>query len=151
MSNIYLYEPIIEQCNHTLLQVLQNFAQTGEDVRMIDLIARYAFDVLFATSTGKQPGFLSKSLDTARILEAMEGWKFHSIVYGSYMRFHPIIASVFGFINRRSSFQRQISQYVSAGIDKETCVAVVLAGFVYTLTPIPYAVTARSSIAMRCA
>lgn len=62
---------------------------------MTEIIARYAFEVLFTTSTGKRPGFLSKTtLDVPRLLSALEGWKVYSIAYRSYMRFHATITKV---------------------------------------------------------
>ena len=64
MSNIFHYEPTIDECNQALLQALADYAETGEDVNIADVVARYAFDTLFATSTGKRAGFLAGSVGT---------------------------------------------------------------------------------------
>ncbi|KAK3067754.1 hypothetical protein LTR53_015182 [Teratosphaeriaceae sp. CCFEE 6253] len=92
MGNIFHYEADIERCNDKLLQVLARYADTEETVKLSDPLASYAYDVMYATTTGQKPGFLERPIDAARIRSAMQDWKFYAVVHGTYVRFHPIIA-----------------------------------------------------------
>jgi cytochrome P450 len=89
MANIFDYEKDIEACNIKLLDKLRKYAATGEKVKLADLVAAYAYDVMFATTTGQEPSFLDGAPNSNRLLTAMESWKFYSVLSGSYLRFHP--------------------------------------------------------------
>ncbi|KAK3696038.1 hypothetical protein LTR37_018180 [Vermiconidia calcicola] len=119
MANIFTYEPIIDQCNGALLQKLVIHAQLGEEVDLADLISRYAFDTLFATSTGRQPGFLTKRLDHSKISDAIKNWKFRAVAFGTYMRFNAIIAPLM----RRtdiSNLERYVFEHLNMAADAES-------------------------------
>ena len=117
MANVFRYEPYIDMCNASLLQALLNYTRSGEEVNLHDLIARYAYDTMFATTVGSSPGFLANSLDISKLAEAMENWKFLAILHGSYMRFHPIIAKVLHMFNYRRSVERQIAHHLGTNIN----------------------------------
>ena len=112
MANIFQYEAQIDECNKALLQALVQYAQSAEEVKLADLIARYAYDTMFAITTGEQRGFLKKSLNTSKLTDAMESWKLRSIAHGSYLRFHAIIDKVLKCLNLRTTFEQQISAHL---------------------------------------
>jgi hypothetical protein len=91
MANIFSYEKEIEACNGRLLKALRQHAATRKAVKLADIIAAYAYDVMFATTTGQAPSFLDTPADAARLYTAMRSWKFYSIIHGCYLRFHPFI------------------------------------------------------------
>lgn len=95
MANIFRHEADIDMCNDALLRVLIEHAHSGEVVNLADLIARYAYDTAFRVSVGESPGFLRGTMNITAIKEALDQWKFRSVLSGSYMRFHPIIARLF--------------------------------------------------------
>ena len=52
----------------------------------------------------------------------MESWKFNAIAYGSYLRFHPIIAKILRLFNQRSNYERQIATHLNIEVnDKDGC------------------------------
>ena len=120
MANIFHYEANIDRCIHDLLQALFSHSESGEDVDMAELIARYAYDTLFATTTGKAPGFLTRPLDIAKLTQAMTNWKLQAVAYGSYLRFHRIIRTVLGLLNSRQSFEYQLLEQLDIDTDRQS-------------------------------
>ena len=112
MANIFQYEAQVDECNKALLQALVQYAQSEEEVKLADLIARYAYDTMFAITTGEQRGFLKKSPNTSKLRDAMESWKLRSIAHGSYLRFHAIIDKVLKCLSLRTTFEQQISAHL---------------------------------------
>jgi hypothetical protein len=112
MSNIHRYEPQINACNEAFLKVLKQHAESGEPLDFSDLIARYAFDVMFATTTGKKAGFLDYKLEVVKILAAMGQWKLLSIKFGTYFRILPPFAQIASVIDI-NRFDRQVLKHLS--------------------------------------
>lgn len=58
---------------------------------------------MIATTTGQHAGFLDdqpeKSIKT--IDKTLDDWKFHAVLYGSYLRYHPYITSILGVFGYR--------------------------------------------------
>lgn len=105
MANVFHYERDIQACNRKLLDNLRLHAGNGNTVKMPDLIACYAYDVLFATTTGQQAGFLDRPRDATKVARAIRDWKFHSVLYGSYLRFHPLIDAAVKLIDGSKNFE----------------------------------------------
>ncbi|TKA75434.1 hypothetical protein B0A55_04878 [Friedmanniomyces simplex] len=101
MANIFHYEADIEACSTKLLSTLTGYAATGKIVKMSGLLTSYAYDAMFATTTGQKPGFLDRPKDAARLKTCMENWKFLSVLGGSYLRFHPIITRALNTISAK--------------------------------------------------
>ncbi|KAK3657300.1 hypothetical protein LTR56_002440 [Elasticomyces elasticus] len=112
MANVFLYERDIEACTKKLMDTLAGFAATGETVNMSDLITCYAYDTMFATTTGQEPRFLARPMDASGIKTAMENWKFYSVLYGSYLRFHPIITRAFNLIFTKPEPAAEIASHL---------------------------------------
>lgn len=124
MANIYSYEPLLDKCNLALLQALVGHAEDGGDVDLSMLIARFAYDTMFCTTTGSAPGFLEGKEDLSSLVQAIESWKFHAVLYGSYLRFHPTIAKGFQWLGLGTGVKRAIARRFNT--DKATanlCIA----------------------------
>lgn len=107
------------------------YAATGETIDMANLIFRYSYDVLFATTTGAQPGFLHRPASATRVEATVENWKFLSMLNGSHLRFHPILSRAARFFDPRTSMERRLSQYLEVPANAavlEACAAIVVAG-----------------------
>lgn len=115
MANVYHYETAIEACNQKLLETLAQYADTGEAVKMSNIIACYAYDVLYATTTGQQSTFLDRPMDAQNITSAMESWKFWAVLNGSYMRFHPLIRQVIRLCNPSNKAEREVKNHLDIG------------------------------------
>ncbi|KAK5734093.1 hypothetical protein LTR17_009221 [Elasticomyces elasticus] len=113
MANVFLYERDIEACSKKLVETLAGFAATGETVNMSDLITCYAYDTMFATTTGQEPRFLDRPMDASGIKTAMKNWKFYSVLYGSYLRFHPIITRAFNLIFTKPEPAAEIASHLA--------------------------------------
>ena len=94
MANIFRYEADINACNRKLLERLEKHAENAQPVKIASLIAAYAYDVLFATTTGQTAGFLDEPSDTAKVTAAVSGWKLHAVLNASYLRFFPCISQL---------------------------------------------------------
>ncbi|KAK5679074.1 hypothetical protein LTS10_008731 [Elasticomyces elasticus] len=113
MANVFLYERDIEACSKKLVETLAGFAATGETVNMSDLITCYAYDTMFATTTGQEPRFLDRPLDASGIKTAMKNWKFYSVLYGSYLRFHPIITRAFNLVFTKPEPAAEVASHLA--------------------------------------
>lgn len=111
MANIFQHEPEINRCNAAVLQSLLRYAESGKELDLCDLIIRYAYEIMFATTVGHAPGFLSQQLDVSKLLQEVDDWKFHTLLYGSYFRFYPVIAKLFGLLPYHKSLQQRVSRY----------------------------------------
>ena len=58
---------------------------------------------MIATTTGQNAGFLDDQLEKSikTINKTLDDWKFHAVLYGSYLRYHPHIASILGVFGYR--------------------------------------------------
>ncbi|KAK5724179.1 hypothetical protein LTR17_013561 [Elasticomyces elasticus] len=113
MANVFLYERDIEACSQKLMETLAGFAATGETVNMSDLITCYAYDTMFATTTGQKPRFLDRPMNASGIKTAMKNWKFYSVLYGSYLRFHPIITRAFNLIFTKPEPAAEVASHLA--------------------------------------
>jgi hypothetical protein len=94
MSNIFRNEHLIDICNDKLSAIFTNSAHTGDTINISNIIARYAYEVMFATTTGQFAGFLDVDADPAKVDRALKDWRFYAILYGSYLRYRPFIAAI---------------------------------------------------------
>ncbi|KAF2173103.1 hypothetical protein M409DRAFT_49590 [Zasmidium cellare ATCC 36951] len=108
MANVYRNEHLIEKCNHQLLRLLSNAAETGESVQLSPLLARYAYETMLATTTGQFAGFLQIDPDADRIQAQMKDWKFFAVLYGSYLKYHPLIAKILKKCGVRGDSQHEL-------------------------------------------
>lgn len=118
MANVNFYQYDIEACNFKLLDALAAHATSGESVKISDIIASYAYDVLFATTTSQPAGFLDHPKDVAKVVGAMRDWKFHCILYGSYLRFHPLNDAMMKHIDGRGTMKAQLLQHIPADLGR---------------------------------
>ena len=152
MANIFRYEADIDTCTQRLYQTFAKYAKSGESVRVSDLIACYAYDVLYATATGQNAGFLERPVDAQKITSALDNRKFLSVLYGSYLRFRPSVYAAIRALWPKVNAERQILDHLDvddahkrsaavqmlladSGEDEnhakrttEACVALILAG-----------------------
>ena len=112
MANIFQYESNIEKCNDLLLQTLAELDRGDDEVDLADLVVRYAYDILFATTVGAPPGFLASQLNTAKLTDAAEKWKFMSVIPGSYLRLHPVITGVIKLFGLCKAYDRDIRKHI---------------------------------------
>lgn len=87
MSNIFQYDLKITACNKAFATVLDSKAQNGGSFNLSDLVLRYTFDLLFATTVGANCRFLNnksdlKKSDLKKINDAIISWKASSITSG---------------------------------------------------------------------
>ena len=108
MANIFRYEADIDKCNQKLMETIAKYAKSGEDVKISDLIACYAYDVLYATTTGQSAGFLDRPVDTKKITSALENWKVLSVLHGSYLRLRPSIYAAIRALWPKANAEGQI-------------------------------------------
>ena len=146
MENVFRYEPAIEKCNNALIEALTRSATSEHEIDLSDLIARYAFDMLFSTTVGNAPGFLDGSKDVSKLTDAMRTWKLHAILHGSYMRFYPRVSKILRWMGFGGNYERLVSKHLKVATDAsedrcafderrdldgdavEACLALVMAG-----------------------
>jgi len=147
MANIFYCETDIEACNLKLLDTFAKYAATGETVKVSDIIAYYAYDVLYATTTGRQPGFLGRPMHMRKVTSALESWKSYGVLYGSYLRFRPFLDAAYKKLGLAGNAKDHISEdfdidddhpkhLLRKGSDEpkhardmfDPCVAMILAG-----------------------
>lgn len=58
---------------------------------------------MIATTTGQNAGFLDDQPEKCiqKIDKTLSDWKFHAVLYGSYLRYHPYITSILGVFGYR--------------------------------------------------
>ncbi|KXT10844.1 hypothetical protein AC579_1933 [Pseudocercospora musae] len=91
MQNLFNRERVIDDRNSALQQHLVNAAASQQEIDVTKLFARYAYDLVIATTTGKPAGFLDTTADSAKIESAIKNWKFDAIIVGSYLRYNTYI------------------------------------------------------------
>jgi hypothetical protein len=119
MPRIYGYEPIIDECNRTLLKALLDSANRDEGVQLTDVSQQYAFDTLFAVTTGKHGGCLHSSSDNAALVRAMENWKHYHMATGAATRLFPRIAQFLRRHDIRNGFEQLVYNHLDASRDSE--------------------------------
>ncbi|USW48688.1 Putative cytochrome P450 superfamily [Septoria linicola] len=102
MERLNLNEHLLNACDDQFLAILADAAQKHTPIDMAELLTRYAFDVMLTMTTGQRAGFLDHIPERKKILTALCGWKFHSILYGSYLRYHPFIKAILNALRFRS-------------------------------------------------
>jgi hypothetical protein len=123
MPRIYDYEPIIDECNLTLLKALLDSANRDEGVQLTDVIHQYAFNTLFAVTTGKHAGFSHCSSDNAALVRAMENWKHYHMATGAATRLFPRIAQFLRRHDIRNGFEQLVYNHLNASRDSKLCSA----------------------------
>ena len=95
MDRLYRNENLLQACNQQLLDLLASAAKAQTPVDATNLLTRYAFEVMVAVTTegGTRAGFLEETPSTKRITQQLSDWKFYSVLYGSFLRYHPFIKS----------------------------------------------------------
>lgn len=95
MANLYSAERQIDSCNESLVTLIKMASDKGENIDMTELLTRYAHEVMLACTVGQRAGFLEHD-DTGLRLDkgVLTNWKFYAILHGSYLRYHPFIASI---------------------------------------------------------
>lgn len=119
MANIFRYEPLLEKGNHALLYALVGHADNEEEVNLSDLLARYAYDTMFCTTTGTAAGFLDREQDISKLLQAMESWKFYAVLFGSYHRFYPAVRALL-CRSVKAAFSKHLDL---SAVEHEPCIA----------------------------
>jgi hypothetical protein len=107
MANFRHHEGKINAINSALLETMNAGADGEKSINLFNLITRYSFDVMFATTAGAAPGFLAGKVDVQGISDAMNNWKLYSVALGSYFRLQEIINSFFRNFDP-SNFERQV-------------------------------------------
>lgn len=110
MATIFRYETQIDSSNKAFMHAIDQHAKTGKSFYLFHLIAQYAFETLFFVTTGQSPGFMS-GLDITSLENALEEWKFISVVSGSYLRFHAAVTRILRSFDY-TKFDKQILQYL---------------------------------------
>ncbi|CAK1354136.1 hypothetical protein CB0940_01963 [Cercospora beticola] len=105
MERLNHNEQLIDACNALFRCVLQDAAQKQAPVDLANLLTRYAFDVMFSVTTGERAGFIDKIPNANKIYSKLESWKFYSVLYGSYLRYHPFLKALLPIIRCRSQGQ----------------------------------------------
>lgn len=119
MANVFLSEYMIEKCNHQLLCLLENAAETGESMELSPLLARYAYEAMLATTTGQFAGFLEQEPDGGKIQKHMKDWKFYAVLYGSYLKYHPFILKILSKCGLRGGSQDDLFEEAHSTRDTE--------------------------------
>ncbi|EME89770.1 uncharacterized protein MYCFIDRAFT_89926 [Pseudocercospora fijiensis CIRAD86] len=91
MQNLFDRERVIDGRNQALQQHFVNAANDQRQIDLTKLFARYAYDLVITTTTGKPAGFLDINADPAKIDSAIKNWKFDAIIVGSYLRYNKYI------------------------------------------------------------
>ena len=94
MQNLFNRERVIDGRNQALQQHFVDAAAGKQEIDVTALFARYAYDLVIATTTGKPAGFLDTTADTAKIDRALKNWKFDAIIVGSYLRYNTYIKPI---------------------------------------------------------
>lgn len=115
MANVFRYEPLIEKCNYQLLCMFANAAAKEEPLELSPLLDRYAYETMLATTTGQLAGFLDENLDAHRIQSHLKSWKFFAVLYGSYLKFHPLIAKILYSCGLRGNSQHNLFEGTTRG------------------------------------
>ncbi|KAF2212358.1 hypothetical protein CERZMDRAFT_97634 [Cercospora zeae-maydis SCOH1-5] len=105
MERLNHNEHMIDLCNALLRCVLMDAAQKQRPVDLSNLLNRHAFDVMFAVTTGERAGFLDNTPNADKICSKLESWKFYAVLYGSYLRYHPLLKAALPIIRCRSQGQ----------------------------------------------
>ncbi|PPJ54245.1 hypothetical protein CBER1_05126 [Cercospora berteroae] len=105
MERLIRNEHLIDACNALFRCVLKDASQKQTSVDLANLLTRYAFDVMFSVTTGERAGFIDKTPNTKKIYRKLESWKFYSVLYGSYLRYHPLLKALLPIIRCRSQGQ----------------------------------------------
>ena len=105
MERLNRNEHLIDACNALFRCVLQDAAQKQAPVDLANLLTRYAFDVTFSLTTGERAGFIDNRPNANKIYSKLESWKFYSVLYGSYLRYHPLLKALLPIIRCRSQGQ----------------------------------------------
>lgn len=102
MDQLFRIERTLQKCNAQLLDRLTDAALNGETVDVPRLMACHAYDLLFCTSTGQRAGFLDPTSDPSKIGQALSDWKFHAVLFGTYLRHHRLLQKVLTYIGYRN-------------------------------------------------
>ncbi|KAM3415818.1 hypothetical protein BST61_g9325 [Cercospora zeina] len=105
MERLNHNEHMIDLCNVLLRCVLKEAAQKQTPVDLSNLLTRHAFDVMFSVTTGERAGFLDNTPNANKICSKLESWKFYAVLYGSYLRYHPLLKAALSIIRCRSQGQ----------------------------------------------
>jgi hypothetical protein len=105
MDRLYRNESLLQACNRQLINLLANAAQRQKPVDMSPLLTRYAYEVMVAMTTEKRAGFLDETPSTKNITRQLSNWKFHSIINGTFLRYHPFIKFVLKMLHVHSQGQ----------------------------------------------
>ncbi|KAF2478974.1 cytochrome P450 [Neohortaea acidophila] len=141
MANIFRREADIEACNDAFMEALHALSSSGEEFNVAELIARYAYDVMFATTASHPPTFLRKPLRAAKIGKALKDWKLHAVLSGGYFRLQPLLTKISRLL-RVTDLQEIVGEHLNAtsntpsqdateapsGHTQEACIALLLAG-----------------------
>lgn len=149
MANLYSAESQIDSCNESLFALIMKAGDKGDIVDMPELLTRYAHEVMLACTVGQRAGFLEHESTEHQIdMSVLKNWKFYAILHGSYLRYHPFIASmikrwhVSGGSSAQlmmrlmpsrltsvlgSSISSQSSEAMSSNAELETCIALTMA------------------------
>lgn len=141
MSNIFRREADIEACNDAFMEVLHALSSSGEEFDVAELIARYTYDVMFATTASHPPTFLRKPLDAAKIEKALKDWKLRAVPSGGYLCLQPLLTKisrvfkatglqelVSAHLNGTSNTPSQNATEAPSADTREACMALLLAG-----------------------
>ena len=93
MANLYSVESQIDSCNESLFMLMKTANEKGENIDMSELLTRYAHEVMLCCTVRQRAGFLN--YDTNKLDKSIfKNWTFYAILHGSYLRYHPFIASM---------------------------------------------------------
>lgn len=120
MINIGSYEPVIDQCNSKFIVSLLDLTQGDNSSRLIDLIRRYSFDVLFAICIGNTPGLLENGADVLKLIRAMEKWKTYAMPFDAPLRLSPRTAQLLRRFGIRTSFERAVLKHLNTTVGRES-------------------------------
>lgn len=105
MERLKRNEHLIRACDDQFLDLLLLAAQNKKPVDVANVLTRYAFEVMVAMTTEKRAGFLDASPSTERVVRQLASWKFHSVLFGSFLRYHPLINSILNKLHFHSQGQ----------------------------------------------
>ncbi|GIZ38993.1 hypothetical protein CKM354_000238600 [Cercospora kikuchii] len=94
MERLNQNEHLINLCNSLLRCLLADAAQKQTPVDLANLLTRHAFDVMFSVTTGERAGFVDNIPNADKIYKKLGNWKFYAVLYGSYLRYHPIVKAM---------------------------------------------------------
>ncbi|EME49097.1 hypothetical protein DOTSEDRAFT_19569 [Dothistroma septosporum NZE10] len=95
MANLYSAERHVDSCNVSLFALLQTASHKGENIDVRELLTRYAHEIMLACTIGQRAGLLERDTTGHHLdIGILKKWKFYAILHGSYLRYHPYIASI---------------------------------------------------------